>query len=238
MNDKLVRHASLAFLIGTILILVGPFLLTRNLNLVDFSTSGQIGDTIGGITSPIVSLLGSLLVFFALKAQVDANSLIQSQIESQRNDELKKKNIQYFLDQFKIIREDINEFSFFNSEPGKHVFKKGSDAINSLLFAARGLRLNTHDKIFQSSPKLFELKMLLESIDSLLAQLQNSDLDPIDKSFYKSLIAYQYRSNINGAFQAHSNFRSTITTDLMNEFGKAIPEELFVINDIIISKLD
>ena len=214
-----------------------PLCIYKKLSIVDFSSTGQIGDTIGGITAPIVNLLGALLVFFALKAQVDANSLIQAQIESQRQDELKKKNLQYFLEQFKTIREDINDFTYFKSEPGRHITHKGSDAFTHVLQDARRLNINSHKSIFQDSPKLFELQMLLVSIQNLILQLEKSDLEPDDKTFYRSLISYQYVSKINGAFQAHEKFRRTIVEQKQYSNSEAIPEELFAINEQIVSKL-
>lgn len=237
MKGKLIYQAKWAFIVGIVLIIISPFIFTRNLGAVDFSSTGQIGDTIGGITAPIVNLLGALLVFFALKAQVDANSLIQAQIESQRQEELKKKNLQYFLEQFKMIREDINDFSYFKSEPGRHVIHKGSDAFNHVLQDARHLKISSHQSIFQDSPKLFEVQMLLTSIQNFIVQLEKSDLEPDDKTFYKSLVSYQYLSKINGVFQAHNKFRGTIVEKEQYSNDKAIPEVLFIINEQIVSKL-
>jgi len=50
----------------------------------NFSETGQIGDTVGGITAPFMNLIGAFLVFFALQAQVKANELIQDQIDNDR----------------------------------------------------------------------------------------------------------------------------------------------------------
>src|SRR4051794_28459324 len=108
MEDKILKRVKIIFLIGIVLIIISPFLLTRSWGLIDFSNAGQIGDTIGGLTAPVSSLLGSILVFYALRAQIDANRIIQTQIENQKKDDENRKLQQYFLDQFKIIREDIN----------------------------------------------------------------------------------------------------------------------------------
>lgn len=224
-------------MVGIGLIIISPFIFTRNLGVIDFSNTGQIGDTIGGITAPIVNLLGALLVFFALKAQVDANSLIQTQFESQNKEELKKKGLQYVLEQFKMIREDINDFSYFKSEPGRHIIHKGSDAFNHVLQDARHLKVSAHQSIFQNSPKLFEVQMLLTSIQNFIIQLEKSNLELDDKSFYKSLVSYQYLSKINGVFQAHNKYRSTIVEKEQYSNDRAIPEVLFNIHEQILSKL-
>lgn len=58
--------------------------------------SASIGDTIGGTTAPFLSLLGSVLVFMALKAQINANTIITSQFTQQQE----KENIQNFENSF------------------------------------------------------------------------------------------------------------------------------------------
>ena len=44
---------------------------------------GEIGDALGGISSPFVQILGSVVLFLALKAQIDANGFLQQQIEKE-----------------------------------------------------------------------------------------------------------------------------------------------------------
>lgn len=62
-----------------------PFLLTRNgLICLDFTKSGNIGDTIGGITAPFFSLLGSVLVYFSFRAQMQMNIIQMENLEDQQ----------------------------------------------------------------------------------------------------------------------------------------------------------
>lgn len=112
MNTKIMKRARILLIVGVILILLAPLILTRALGIIDFSNTGQIGDTIGGITAPIASLVGSILVFFALEAQIEANQIIQEQMKVQKDEESQKKQLQNLLDQFKMLREDINDFSY------------------------------------------------------------------------------------------------------------------------------
>lgn len=57
---------------GLLFMLVGPWIFTRE-GIVDFSHTGEIGDTIGGITSPIINLIGAFLVYLSFRAQMKAN---------------------------------------------------------------------------------------------------------------------------------------------------------------------
>lgn len=69
-NDKAVM------IIGLIATLVAPVLLIRNscCEIFDFTETGQIGDTIGGITAPIVGLVSIMLLYMTLKEQQKYNT--------------------------------------------------------------------------------------------------------------------------------------------------------------------
>ena len=51
-----------------------PYLLTSTgYTIADFTDSGQIGDTIGGIMGPFIAIVASLLTFLAFWVQFKAN---------------------------------------------------------------------------------------------------------------------------------------------------------------------
>lgn len=57
-----------------------PLLLSQESFIgISFSDTGQIGDTIGGITAPFVGLLGALLVYKSFKAQIEANKTLSKE---------------------------------------------------------------------------------------------------------------------------------------------------------------
>lgn len=81
-------------LFSVILMLIMPWLFTRDFGLVSFEGKGNIGDTIGGITSPIVGLLGAILVYKALQAQISANNLLKTQFDKQQKDTISALRLQ------------------------------------------------------------------------------------------------------------------------------------------------
>lgn len=101
-------------LIGSLVIIFMPFLLTRKFicEEFDFSETGQIGDTIGGITAPFMTLIGSFLVFFALKAQVTANELIQKQIDKDNEEKAEESEEQNLNKLYSYLIDSINSFNF------------------------------------------------------------------------------------------------------------------------------
>lgn len=64
--------------IGTLGIIIGPWLFTRpcifGWQSLDFTQTGTIGDTIGGITAPIVGFVSILLLWWTLKEQLEFNA--------------------------------------------------------------------------------------------------------------------------------------------------------------------
>lgn len=80
---------------------------------LDFSETGQVGDTIGGIMNPFIALVGILLTFLAFYMQIKANQ-IQKQLfldglkaEKAKEDNYEKKDAEYKLSLLKSDLETI-----------------------------------------------------------------------------------------------------------------------------------
>lgn len=68
-----VEHAKVLIILF-ILILILPFILTKvPFSFFDLTESGQIGDTIGGITAPFIGIIAGYLTFLAFHEQSKAN---------------------------------------------------------------------------------------------------------------------------------------------------------------------
>ena len=70
--------------------------------LFDVSTTGQIGDTIGGTTAPFIALVAGFLTFVAFWAQLRANEQVRDQFKIQQFES------QYF-EMIRLHKENINE---------------------------------------------------------------------------------------------------------------------------------
>ena len=73
---------------GIIALLIGPWLFTfpAFLGRLDFSETGQIGDTIGGITAPFINLTAAILVYYSFKEQYKANQIQQKALQEEKED--------------------------------------------------------------------------------------------------------------------------------------------------------
>jgi uncharacterized membrane protein len=85
MNENKTFDNLSKWLIGFAIVLVvisfiSPILFTRS-GFVDFSKTGQIGDTIGGIMNPFVGIASIIIMFLAFYMQFKANKIMQFQFE-------------------------------------------------------------------------------------------------------------------------------------------------------------
>lgn len=93
-----------------------PFII-YNTTLLDYikDCTGYAGDTIGGLTAPIIGLLSALLVYVAFKAQIEANEQQNKQFEIQQFEAK-------FFDLLKIHRENVHEMKIEETDYGRKNF--------------------------------------------------------------------------------------------------------------------
>jgi hypothetical protein len=136
-------------------------LLTRKSDInIDFTETGQIGDTIGGIMNPFISLAGVLLTFFAFYIQVKANKQqyynFKLELKEQREQFVKSQFENQFYEMLRLHKENVNEFS-----------------IEQVLFNDSGEK----SKQLISGRKVFELWKTELEILILLAKKHLHDID-------------------------------------------------------------
>lgn len=88
-----------------------PFIFTRTWFIEFDDSTGVIGDTIGGITSPFLGFFGSILVYFALKAQIEANGEIKGQFKQQQTDSTNDFIFSNYKERINLIITEINSFN-------------------------------------------------------------------------------------------------------------------------------
>lgn len=68
------NHIEWVLIISIAFSFISPLIFTRNWSGVDFSETGQIGDTIGGLVSPFLNLLSIILLYLTLKEQIESTT--------------------------------------------------------------------------------------------------------------------------------------------------------------------
>lgn len=181
-------------LIGIPLCLLAPFIFTLPLGFVDFTNTGPIGDTIGGITAPFINILGAILVFLALKAQIEANIAIQEQIDQQEIDKKIDNESRQLNQYYSNLKDSIDRFRYSNldrwkiGENSKNILE-GSEAIYKML---QDFICDFHDseEDIKANPKITELISMLEICDYLLRKVNESNIP--DRETLWTLTKHQY----------------------------------------------
>jgi hypothetical protein len=145
---------------------IAPSILTK-FSIIDFTGTGEIGDTLGGIMNPFIALGGALLTYLAFYMQFKANKLQREQFEvqienekKQFREEIKEQNEQFLKSQFenqfyemiRLHKENVSEISinlkssyFSGSQTvhsddkisGREVFKYLLEEINLLYWITK-----------------------------------------------------------------------------------------------------
>jgi len=92
---------SIVFVIASFIL---PYTLTQ-FSFIDFTSTGQIGDTIGGIMNPFISIASFLMMFLVFYMQYNANKLQRQLVNEQMQNE---KFENQFFEMLKIHKENSN----------------------------------------------------------------------------------------------------------------------------------
>lgn len=205
-----------------VLAFITPILFTGQDYTHFSSNTGFIGDTIGGLTAPFLSLGGSILVFAALKAQIDANKAVQDQFVSQQKENNKRdfeeKLFRLFDLHLEIVRTSslrVTKLRSSNPDADYHfttiIGFEYQHKINELIKQNKQLEGTL---VFEKSMELFEWTMF-DGNRKDEYQWQSEKVVSIALDFYKEKmneILFRYFSNAFYIIQAidTSNYHNDI----------------------------
>ena len=184
---NLSKIALTVLIVGVICMVVAPLLFTAlGYTLTE---TGDLGDSIGGITAPISSLVGSILVFLALRGQIVANRITQRQIQDQKVEEEMKKEVSYISELYKYFVNSIQTYETKYFKGHRAIMK----VMNSLVESERK---NAHDESQLYYGTAAELYGTLQLGKLFLEQVNKSRIDEHDKRYFKELVKHHYDSFI------------------------------------------
>ena len=224
--DKIVKvllWVAFAFILFSF---IAPALFSRcSVSVADFSATGQIGDTIGGIMNPFVAIAGVILTFVAFYIQYKANKEQREQFfmaldETSLQDELKCRDaLQLF--QFDIANtiegiekqcKHIQTFSdTLDKDPCSEIgcYRIPTLAMERYQFIDRSVLLHSFDLYMNDSNNLHDAYVLLDyyyvGVKYLFDNVYNPRIDDIQKKkeellqvygkFYQSIIRCRHVYN-------------------------------------------
>ncbi|AZA91018.1 Uncharacterised protein [Chryseobacterium nakagawai] len=194
---KPLKNGSSLLWIGIPLVLIAPFLFTRSFGILDFTETGTIGDTIGGITAPIIGLIGAILVFLALKAQIQANILVQKQIESQEQDKKIENESLQLNKLYENLKSSIDNFSYTTLDTWEfanldNIKLIGSEAFYKL-FQDFYCDSHLNEDDLKTNPKITEVISILQICDTLLDKILKSNVYDKETLYLLTMHQFIYR---------------------------------------------
>ncbi|WP_209402938.1 hypothetical protein [Pseudozobellia sp. WGM2] len=233
-QNKRIKQSKILFLIGILLVVLIPIIITQFSFLFDFTNTGQIGDTIGGITAPITNLIGAILVYYAFLVQLDANKLIFQQIQEEKAEQKISKNREYVFEIFKFLKEEFYSFTITSDkrigsgDQSKYVLVeyRGVEAMEKMFHKL----MKSHDKNDwrRDNIKLLEFLNIISLFKNFLTKLNEVEIAQIDKKFFLENVEYIYTSKIKVSID-----KMIQPCEKCGEFHGGNPERIIEINDEI-----
>ena len=190
---------------GIIFVFFAPVILSRDWGLIQIEHYHNIGDAIGGMTAPVTSLIGSILVYYALKAQVDANKKIADQVSEQRSanlilqDQIKvqenqnhiEKRTSYVMNLLSFAFKSIDDFFYSDEWAGSNVIERtGRDAFTARLKYYH--KPHAYHSDFETDPKNKDVMAVLEVWDRLCTLIKIESIPDADKKTLGDLVGLYY----------------------------------------------
>lgn len=196
-KNSMLWIGGLTLVLGGTAALLAPSLLTQTLGGWNFTQTGQIGDTIGGTTAPILSLTGSILVFLAFREQIKANRLIQEQFQ-------KKSGFEQLLRLYDELKTEIESFSYVKvAGPDGGKLIEGPNAV-----ASYGKSFNSHLKhgVVMNEESHRKLQFYLEYFSIIVRKTTTTDLTDDDRYLISTLINQLFQSKLWNIYIHSLNF--------------------------------
>ncbi len=177
MENNLDKNAKWLLIFGVVFTFLFPLLLPI-LDKTGIGSYGVVGDAIGGITNPISQLIGSILLYLALKAQLSANTIVQNQIEQDNQKEQEQHNIEQIQVFYSFFQDTIKNFSYEFSNEDRKQLLYGRRAIKCFLNDLEQMKVDIHstdDVLMYDGVR--ELLSILKSAEELFNIFPYQDLD-------------------------------------------------------------
>jgi hypothetical protein len=148
-RSKLLLGIAFGFIILSFIL---PYFITKY-SVIDFTKTGQIGDTLGGIMNPFVAIGGAILTYLAFYIQFKANKLQREQFIQQialEKDQFKQEfdvqKEQFILSQFenqfyemiRLHKENVNDLKLDNTNTqGRAIFQLYIEELSIAYYVAK-----------------------------------------------------------------------------------------------------
>lgn len=228
-------------LIAAACLLIGfmPYLISqKNLFGFSFLQTGPIGDTIGGITAPFVGILGAVLVYLTLRAQIQANDQIRKQIRAQEITADQQRNFSNLLEIYNHVKNDLDQITVTQTSgtsvnPQQIVVSRGP-ALKALWSRIARSYYNVPEQRREVPEGYRSFLGAMRILAGISSSLSTKSLSDVDREALISLISYLYESRIEPYYGLPDEFAAGKDRDPRLFF----PNELCEVVDTIKTNID
>lgn len=199
LKNKSENNLVICFLIiGVLLTFIVPLLLPL-LPLRHLKDFGEIGDAFGGIANPIAQIVGFVVLYLALRAQIKANSILQMQVNAENTKEMQRRGVKLIHELYTFLENNINTFSYeakFEGSNGMQVLH-GRRAIRCFIDDIEDMNIDLHnaEQLLQKDG-VREILSILRIAENTLDRIKDADIDESDKLFYIDLMKHELTFSI------------------------------------------
>ena len=173
------KNLNWLLIIGVVCMIISPFVLTRN-GIIDFSNTGQIGDTIGGITAPVLNFIAIILLYLTFQEQIRISSEQTRQFTY-----LNKRDALFRI--YGTLEKHIEGFKYtLNDKSGQ-----GIKAIELMIENLNGIGDALQDYHHRQHSEIINFKAIIIVGNNLCDLMQGSLLENDDKQFLTNLLRFQ-----------------------------------------------
>jgi hypothetical protein len=178
------KNARLTLLIGIPILIISPFIITgfSYFKWANFTNTGQIGDTIGGITGPIINLISAILIYLSFRQQLLANEIQIELINSERSKDISRSERELLILHYNEIKDSINSLKYqavhIQSGNFQNTFH-GTEALETFMKEISGI------SNYDSHEFWISINVILIEVEAYIDFLKRSEsIDPADKQFF------------------------------------------------------
>ncbi len=197
-NDSENNIVICLLIVGTLLTILVPLMLPL-LPLSHLKDFGTIGDAFGGIANPIAQIVGFILLYRALRAQINANSILQAQINAENSKEMQRRAVKHVHELYTFLENNINSFSYedkFEGTGGMQVLH-GRRAIRCFIDDIEDMNIDLHnvEQLLQHDG-VREILSILRIAENIFDRINHADIGEHDKLFYIDLMKHELTFSI------------------------------------------
>lgn len=202
----IVKKHLIFFILGILLITLSVYLFTKPAIWpgFDFSETGQIGDTIGGISAPFINIIGAVLVYLSFIEQFKANQIQRNALNNEiaRNKEDKEFDLLFSL--FRDIKTDLDNFHYYEVQTHanrlggaiqvENLKVSGATAIEELILHVD--KCNSRGKDFNLTAEKGGIMYIIGSLRDLRHKISVSNLSGDDKDLLLNKVVFFYNAKL------------------------------------------